>query len=155
MGWIDYRKAYDMVPHRVIRKVLRAIRAPRFIRKLVEAACGRWRTEVCVRLAKGDHRELIRFRRGLFQGDSLSPLLFCLCVAPLSHYLRQQEGFRSRWQTRAVTHLMFMDDLKVYEASEDKLRETLAGVEEVSGCLGMSLGLRKCGIAHMVGGGVR
>ena len=54
--WIDYRKA---VPHKVIRKVLRAIRAPRTIRKLVEAACGMWRTEVCVRLAKVDHKELI------------------------------------------------------------------------------------------------
>ena len=26
-------------------------------------------------------------------------------------------------------------------------------VEEVSGCLGMTLGLRKCGVAHMTEGG--
>ena len=83
------------------------------------------------------HSELISFGRGLFQGDSLSPLLFCLCVAPLSHRLRQREGFQSRWQTKAVTHLMFMDDLKVYEESEEVMTETLADVEEVSGCLGM------------------
>ena len=59
--------------------------------------------------------------RGLFQGDSLSPILFCLCVAPLSHCLRQREGFQSQWQTQAVTQLMFMDDLKVYEESEDAI----------------------------------
>ena len=31
----------------------------------------------------------------LGQGDSLSPLLFCLCLAPLSHVLRTLEGYRS------------------------------------------------------------
>ena len=48
---------------------------------------------------------------------------------------------------------MFMDDLKVYEESEDAMTENLAEVEEVSGCLGMTLGLRKCGVAHMMEGG--
>lgn len=31
--------------------------------------------------------------------------------------------------------------------------EALAEAEEVSGCLGMTLGLRKCGVAHMTEGG--
>ena len=39
---------------------------------------GRGRGSVCVEL---------EFHRGLFQGDSLSPLLYCLCIAPLSDAL--------------------------------------------------------------------
>ena len=70
-------------------------------------------------------QSLSHFNRGLFQGDSLSPLLFCLCVAPLPHYLRQEVGFQSQWQTWAVTHLMFMDDLKLYEKSEEEMNATL------------------------------
>lgn len=49
--------------------------------------------------------------------------------------------------------LMLMDDLKVYEELEEAMIEALAKVEEVSGCLRMTLGLRKCGVAHMAGGG--
>ena len=115
VGWVDYRKAYDVVLHQLIHKALKAIKAPREIRTLLQKVSRQWRTVVSVKLEKGSHSELISFERGLFQGDSLSPLLFCLCVAPLSHRLRQREGFRSWWQTQAVTHLMFMDDLKVYE----------------------------------------
>ena len=59
----------------------------------------------------------INFHRGLFQGDALSPLLFCLCTAPLSLVLRETRGVRSEFQRAALTHLMFMDDLKVYSES--------------------------------------
>ena len=57
----------------------------------------------------------IRFKRGLYQRDSLSPLLFCLCVVPLSEMLRCSGGFRSEFQQEPLTHLSFMDDLKCYE----------------------------------------
>ena len=48
-----------------------------------------------------------------------------------------------------MTHLMFMDDLKIYRESPGELERGMRGVEEVSGALGMSLGLRKCCVAHM------
>ncbi len=53
----------------------------------------------------------IQYRRGLFQGDSLSPLLFCLSTAPLSWALSQRQGVCSKMLDR---HTIFVDDLKVY-----------------------------------------
>ena len=86
----------------------------------------------------------IHFRRGLFQGDSLSLILFCLCVAPLSWILRRKVGYPGRFQRAPVTHLMLMDDLKVYEESWGQLERTVEEVEEVSEAMGMAFGLKKC-----------
>jgi hypothetical protein len=46
VAWIDYRKAYDMVPHRWLRKVLRAIRAPKMVSRMVSELIPLWRTDV-------------------------------------------------------------------------------------------------------------
>jgi hypothetical protein len=67
----------------------------------------------------------IRLKRGLFQGDSLSPLVFWLCVAPLSHALSERKGFNSNYQVKTITHLMFMDDLKLYEESKGELLDAV------------------------------
>ena len=48
-----------------------------------------------------------------------------------------------------VTHLFFMDDLKVFADSGDALRDTLRVVDRVSLAVGMELGLRKCAVAHI------
>ncbi len=118
IGWVDYQKAYDLVPHPWITRVLKAIRAPKEVRKAVERLMPRWRTNLAVRVQDEGTRLIpVKLKRGLFQGDSLSPLLFCLCVAPLSQELRKCGGFRSEFQREAITHLMFMDDLKVSPSS--------------------------------------
>ncbi len=94
----------------------------------------------------------VSLKRGLFQGDSLSPLLFCLCVAPVSHQLRKGQGYNSKHQSEPITHLMFVDDLKVYEETPERMTRTMRKVDEVSGAMGITMGLKKCAVAHARGG---
>ena len=88
----------------------------------------------------------IHYRRGLFQGDALSPLLFCLCVAPLSIGLRSVTGYSPKFTPSPVTHQMFVDDLKVYASGENGLEESLKVVERVN-AIGMRVGAQKCATA--------
>ena len=53
---------------------------------------------------------------------------------------------------KLITHLLFVDDLKVYARDRGSLEEVVRVVEEVSGAMGMELGLRKCAVAHMTRG---
>ncbi len=85
MGWVDYKKAFDMVPHPWLKQVLKAIRTPREVRKPIGRLIPLWKTIITVSTDEGLRTIPINLKRGVFQGDSLSPLLFCLSVAPLSH----------------------------------------------------------------------
>ena len=57
--------------------------------------------------------------------------------------------------SRPVTHLLFMDDLKVYEESQVELESTLEVVEGLADAVGMTMGVRKCAEAHLRAGRVR
>ena len=113
-------------------------------------ACGRSRAQCSVwALGRGLSGRNSSYRRGVFQGDSLSPLLYCLSIAPISHALRKTGGYRMPYLDKPVTHQYFMDDLKVYAESSTALGATLEVVDRVSRAVGMELGLRKCAIAHV------
>ena len=157
VGWIDFEKAYDRVPHEWVTSVLDTVRAPRWVRSTVGRLQPMWRTVMGTRSAKGTVRTRpIVYKRGLFQGDALSPILFCLAILPLSHALRKLNGYRIRRSTvkGSITHMLYMDDLKLYAESPAALTEALSVVDRVSSAVGMKLGLRKCGVAHMQKGRV-
>ena len=151
VAWVDYQKAYDRVPHGWLLTVLRAINAPRNVRKCVRRLMRKWVTVFSVGRRKIVRVE-ITLKRGLFQGDALSPLLFCLSILPMSHALRETgKGFLGYTLVRPISHLFFMDDLKVYAGNKGRLGRVLDLVDDVSEAMSMTLGLRKCAVAHLIG----
>ena len=49
---------------------------------------------------------------GIFQSDSLSPLLFCFALTPLSYELNDT-GHGYNIGEEKINHLFYMDDLKL------------------------------------------
>ena len=119
MAWIDYKKAYDMVPHSWILECLEALGIDETIRKLLENSMKKWSVELtCGSESLGD----VRIKRGIFQGDSLSPLLFVACLIPLTYVLRRcAAGYEFSSNGSKINHLLFMDDLKLYAKNEQSL----------------------------------
>ena len=65
----------------------------------------------------------IQIRRGIFQGDSLSPLLFCIALIPLTNELNRADcGYQVHGTERKISHLLYMDDLKLLARNENELR---------------------------------
>ena len=57
-------------------------------------------------------------RRGIFQGDSLSPLLFVLCMIPLTLILQEAKAcYEWDHKQHKVNHPLFMDDLTLFAKS--------------------------------------
>ena len=68
----------------------------------------------------------VRIQRGIFLVDSLSPLLFVAALIPLTIIFRQtQLGYQISKNTAKISHLLYMDDLKLYGKSTAELESLL------------------------------
>ena len=118
MGWVDYKKAYDMVPQSWIREVLGDMKTSRNVVKLISNSMEKWKTRL---ECDGNALGTVNIKRGIFQGDSLSPLLFVMTLVPLTLTLRRMKvGYRFKNSTR-INHLLYMDDLKMYAKNRNEL----------------------------------
>ncbi|MCP4117746.1 MAG: hypothetical protein GY737_20585 [Desulfobacteraceae bacterium] len=163
MAWIDFKKAFDSVPHDHLLQTLQAIRAPGWICRGLKELMRYWKTVFVVRSAGGlVHSLPVKYKRGLFQGDSLSPLLYCLSTAPISWALDVKGGEpyktslgKLRGHELSLTHQAYVDDIKLYSKSTSGLRASLKVVHETGEACGMVMGLDKCAQVHKTRKGER
>ena len=150
MAWVDYKKAYDMVPHSWLLEVVSMMGVARNISGLVERSMGNWKTQLS---ANGDILGEVKINRGIFQGDSFSPLLFVMIMIPMSMLLRDNDkGFKLGNNEEKINHLLFMDDLKLYASSEADLDVLVNEVYAYSNDIGMEFGMDKCASLVTKGG---
>ena len=116
MAYVDYKKAYDMIPHSWILKSLQLVGAADNIVNVLEKSMTKWK----VQLNAGDKiLGDVNVKRGIFQGDSLSPLLFVICLIPMSLILRKMKaGYSLGKNQPKLNYLLYMDDLKLFGQSE-------------------------------------
>ena len=98
----------------------------------------------------GEDLREVNVKRGIFQGDSLSPLLFVLIMVPLSLILKKVNACcKRRKKEYKLDHLLFMDDSKLYANSEEQTNMLVGIVHVFSTDIGMEFGIKKCGILRM------
>lgn len=155
-AWIDYKKAFDSVPHSWLLRVLELYKVDSTVRHFLGTCLGQWSTILSLageRMTAANDR--IWIKRGIFQGDCLSPLWFCLSLNPLSHLLEESAtGFQFRRGGMRMPHLLYMDDLKLFSPNAQRLGELLKITEDFSNSIRMELGVDKCAIMHVERGHV-
>ena len=64
----------------------------------------------------------VDIKRGIFQGDSLSPLLFEIIMIPMSLILKDtRAGYQPKNEGCKINDLLFMDDLKLYGKNSNQI----------------------------------
>ena len=152
MAWIDYKKAYDFVPHSWIKECMEMFGIAENVRTFLEKSMEQWKLLLT---SNGEDLGEVDVKRGIFQGDSLSPMLFVLSVVPLSLILRKVKACYE-WGKKEykLNHLLFMDDLKLFAKNEEQIDTLVGTVHVFSTDIGMEFGMRKCGILTMKRGKV-
>ena len=103
-----------------------------------------WKTE----LISGDiNLGEVNINRGIFQGDSLSFLLFVTSLIPLTLVFRlMKQGYSFQTGKSKLNHLLFMDDLKLYESNQNEIDSLVRTAEIVAKDIGMRFDIDKCGV---------
>ena len=132
--WIDSKKAFDMIPNSWPGNII-------------------W--------CRGKHHQLpqehnaqlednsykfwnqVNIRREIFQGYSLSPLLFIVAMIPMTRVLERMEvGYQLKKGGSRINHLMFMDGMKLFGRGTKEIDTLIQPVRIVSGDIRWSLELR-------------
>ena len=150
MAWIDYKKAYDMLPQSWILHCLKMYKISHEVINFIEQTTKTWRVELT---AGGRSIAETKIQRGIFQGDALSPLLFIIAMMSLNHILRNcTAGYKLSRLQKKINHLMYMDDIKLFAKNEKELETLIHAVRIYNQDIGTEFGLEKCAMLVMKSG---
>ena len=141
------------MPHAWILEALRLAKVPEQIILAIEHLIGKWETELNIptvdeNVTIGD----IIYNKGVLQGDFLSVILFILSLNPLSLLLNRTDRYKIGQGTlveKILTHLFFVDDLKLFALNLDQSKLQLDIVTQFSKDIGMEFGEEKCGYIYI------
>ena len=105
MAWIDYKEVYDMVPHSWIIECLDLFGVAEKIKSLLVNSMEKWKVLLCSGNSEFGEVEI---ERGIFQGDSLSSLVFVLELIPLSLILRKAKAARGFSESKEKINLFYL-----------------------------------------------
>ena len=151
MAWIDVHKAYDSVSHKWLLKMMTIHRFSLWICRTISNLTRTWNTRIIARTSQGhEQSDIIRFKKGLPQGDALCPRLFTLCLNTVAWKLKATEGYKlSKPIALKITNLLYIDDLKIYAASESKLNTALKITKDAMKDIGLEWNSKKSSVANI------
>ena len=143
---MDYQKAFDRVPHSWIIKSLELIGINNKVISFTKNVMSYCRTHMRLHTEnKLIETEDIKIQSGIFQENSLSPLLFCIYLIPLTEQLNSlNTGYEEHTTKTKISRLLYMDDFKLIPNSEEELQKQIQTVKNFSDYIHMEFGFEKC-----------
>ena len=129
-----------MVPHSWIIESLKMAQVAENVITFLQKSMVSWKTELT---SCGETLGLVYIRWGIFQGDSLSPLIFTVYMVPLTKILQNVKAGYTLGDGK-INHFFFMEDLKVYGKNKAEIESLVSTVQLISQDIGMAFGIKKC-----------
>jgi len=146
IAWTDHQKAFDSVPRGWVEKSIELVGVNSKIVRFYKLFMEKWNTSLFFKKKQEVMQsQPIQIRRGIFQGDSLLPLLFCIALIPLTNELNRADcGYQVHETERKISHLLYMDDLKLLGRNKNDLKNEIKIVQTISKDINTNFGLEKC-----------
>lgn len=138
---LDISKAFDTVSHYSVIRALARHRVHPAVQELIWESLRQSQTTIWI---KGCSTPPVRMRRGVKQGDPLSPLLFNLVLDELLHQLNDGTHGGTIGPNTTCAAMAFADDLVLFEDKNVQMPVSLNMVEEFLRNRGMRLNAGKC-----------
>lgn len=151
MIMVDLRKAYDTIDWKFLCDVLRGLGFPeQFVNWIFECIST---TTFSVSI-NGILKGFFPGKRGIRQGDPMSPMLFTICLEYFSRLVKHKIStssfcYHPNCKEVGISHLAFADDLMLFSRGDTRsveiLMEALKQFEEASG---LTVSIEKSKIFH-------
>ncbi|KAK9713574.1 hypothetical protein RND81_06G036400 [Saponaria officinalis] len=143
---VDLQKAYDSFEWSFVLDMMEALGFPRRFVSLIAQCISSPSYSIAI---NGEVFGFFKGRRGLRQGDPLSPLLFTICLEYLSRVLETVQKhrlfrFHPLCKSMGLSHLCFADDLLLFcKGDENSVMLLLRAFETFSKASGLKMSPRK------------
>jgi hypothetical protein len=122
-AYIDFCKAYDSVSHIALIRMLEvttqsSTNKPNRLVAILKTLMPLWCTYITN--IKGDAVR-INIKRGIFQGDKMSPTLFCVALTVLRANQDNAMNISTLVDRVSVDKICYMDDIKLFDSSLQRL----------------------------------
>lgn len=140
-AWYDFRLAYDSIHHSCLKKLVNVLPLHSNIKMATKLAIKLWSLRIQMHKQRTTP---IPVRRGILQGDSMSPLLFLLITAPLIYHVNTNPDIvkQSKGKHRI---LAYVDDIKCHAPTKKSLKTITNKLASAAAEVGLSLNTAKCG----------
>lgn len=146
--FIDFKKAYDMVPHAALMEKLKRIglrgKAFRFVESLYRNSTMRVRTGHGL-------SKLIELLRGVRQGCPASTILFDVFINDILEGMGRMGVDVPGLRDEIIAGLLFADDLVLLATSEVMLQAMMDVISIWGDKWSMAIGAKKCGVMAFFG----
>jgi hypothetical protein len=146
IAWVDYQKAFDSVPHSWVEKSIALVAVNRKIVRFGKLSMEKWNTNIFLQNKAGSNAVTTHSdtKRNIPRGFFL-PFLFCIALIALKNKLNRADcGYQVHGTVRKISHLLYMDDLKMLGRNENDFKNEIKIVRTFSKDINMNFGLEKC-----------
>ena len=141
-----------MIPHSWLIECLEPYGEEENTIRFLKNTMPNWKTFIT---SSGTRLAEVNIKRGIFQGDSLSPLLFIVAMIPMTRVLERTEvGYQLKKGGSRINHLMFMDDIKLLGKGIKEIDTLIHILRIVAGDIKMEFGTEKCTLVNIQRGKV-
>ena len=113
-----------MVSHSWILETLRMFRIADNLINFINTSIPSWSTNL---YCNNSLLRNVKIRRGIFQGDLFSLILFVIALIPITLVLKKTNmGYNLSKEGPTINHMFFMDDLKLFARNENEIYRLLS-----------------------------
>ena len=118
MDWLQ--KTFSSVSHSWIEKCIETFKISPALQNFLCNSMHMWKTTLVLNTVENTmNAEDININNCIIQGDSLSPILFCVTLIPLSKLLNNT-GYDYKIYDNTISHLFYMGNRKLFAKNDQQ-----------------------------------
>ena len=140
------RKAFDSVPHRWVDVSIALVGVNSKVVRFCKLSMEKWTTRISFKNKAGSNAVTTHSdtKRNIPR-ELYFVIIFCIALIPLTNELiRADCGYQVHRAEKKISHLLYMDELKLSGRNENDLKNGIKIVHTINKDLIMNFGLEKC-----------